>query len=43
VRKVNDVTVTKNYQQIKQDVQNIAEIVLEELLSDPAKCFWFEI
>ena len=37
IRKVDDVTIQKNYQQIKQDVQNIAEVVMEELINDPMR------
>ena len=37
IRKVDDASVKKNYQQIKQDVQNIADAVMEELLNDPMR------
>jgi len=37
VRKVNEAVVKQNYQQIKQDVQDIAETIMEGLLTDPAK------
>lgn len=37
VREVDEEVIQKNYQQIKQDVQKIAEVVMEELLNDPLK------
>jgi hypothetical protein len=37
VRKVTQEIILQNYEQIKQDVQDIAESILEEILSDPAQ------
>ena len=37
VRKVDRAVIENNYQQIKKDVENIADAVLQELLSDPDK------
>lgn len=37
IREVTESVIKTNYQQIKQDVQNIAEAVMEELLNDPMR------
>jgi len=37
VRKVDQATIQTNYQQIKQDVQDIVESVMQQVLNDPAK------
>ena len=39
VRKIDQAMVQRNYEQVKQDVQEIIQSEIENLLSDPAKAY----